>query len=137
MKPDRRWVVVALLLGALVLPSCREAASEASSTSEPYVLEPIEGTDLARVILTADGAERIGLETTTVAGTTVPASAVWIDVEGQEWVYTSPEPLVFEREAVTVERYEGDLAMLSDGPATGTEVVTVGVAELIGSEFGV
>lgn len=137
MKRDRRWVVAILVLGALLLPGCDAVSSESSSESEPYTVEPIEGTDLARVILTADGAERIGLETAAVAGTTVPASAIWIDVDGQEWVYTSPEALTFVREAVTVDRYEGDQAVLSDGPLAGTKVVTVGVAELIGSEFGI
>ena len=141
MKRDRRWVVATLVLGVLLFPACKEATSESSSESEPYSVEPIDGTDLARVILTADGAQRIGLETVAVAGadvaTTVPASAIWIDVDGQEWVYTSPEPLTFVREAVTVDRYEGEVAVLSDGPAAGTEVVTVGVVQLIGSEFGI
>jgi hypothetical protein len=138
MKRDRRSVLATLVLGVLLLvPACREVSTESSTESEPYTLEPIEGTDISRVILTADGAERIGLETVAVTGRTVPASAIWIDVDGQEWVYTSPEPLTFVREAVTVDRYEGDVAHLSDGPAVGTEVVTVGVAELIGSEFGI
>ena len=136
MERDRRWIVAALLLGVLLLPACR-AASSGTDESEPYTLESIEGTELSRVILTAKGAERIGLETTTVVGGTVPASAIWIDVEGQEWVYTSLEPLTFVREAVIVDRYEGDVAMLSDGPTSGTEIVIVGVAELIGSEFGI
>jgi hypothetical protein len=138
MKRERRWVVATLVLGVLLLlPACREVSEESSGESEPYTVEPIEGTDLSRVILTADGVERIGLETTAVADTTVPASAIWIDIDGQAWVYTSPEPLTFVREAVTVDRYKGDVAHLSDGPAIGTEVVTVGVAELIGSEFGI
>src|SRR5688572_17068042 len=137
MKRDRRWVVAMLVFGILAFPACREATSEESSQSEPYTLEAIEGTDLARVILTADGAARIGLETAPIAGSTVPASAIWIDVDGQAWVYTSPEPLTFVREAVTVDRYVGDEAVLSDAPSAGTEIVTVGVAELIGSEFGI
>lgn len=137
MKRDRRWVVAMLVLGILVVPGCREATSESSSPNEPYTLEPIEGTDLARVILTPEGAARIGLETAPVQGTTVSASAIWIDVEGQAWVYTSPEPLTYVREAVTVDRYESDEAVLSDAPSAGTEIVTVGVAELIGSEFGI
>ncbi len=67
----------------------------------------------------------------------IPASAVWIDVEGTEWVYTTDEPLVFVRMEIAVARYRGDTAVLSRSPSGGTEVVTVGVAELIGSEFGI
>jgi hypothetical protein len=141
MKREHRWVVAALLLGVLVLPACREVTAEEPTVNEPYRLEPVEGTDVSRVILTEDGAQRIGLETVTVvesgAGSVVPASAIWIDVEGQEWVYTSPEALTFVREPVVVDRYEDDVAVLSDGPAPGTEVVAVGVPELIGSELGI
>ena len=141
MKLEHRWVLAALLLGVLVLPACREVTTEEPTGSEPYRVEPVEGTDVARVILTEDGAQRIGLETTSVvvsgAGLEVPASAIWIDVDGQEWVYTSPEPLTFVREPVVVDQYDDDVAVLSDGPEPGTEVVTVGVAELIGSELGI
>jgi hypothetical protein len=141
MKRDRRWIVVTPLIAVLMLTACGEATTEESGGSEPYTLELIEGTDIARVILTARGAERVGIETAAVASVgglvTVPASAVWIDVDGVEWVYTNPEPLTFVREEISVDRYEGDAAMLSDGPAAGTPIVTVGVAELIGSEFGV
>jgi hypothetical protein len=34
-------------------------------------------------------------------------------------------------------RIDGDRAILSDGPAPGTEVVTVGAAELLGTEYEV
>jgi hypothetical protein len=58
-------------------------------------------------------------------------------VNGDEWVYTNPETLVFVRAQVVVSRYDDGLAYLSDGPAPGTEVASVGVPELIGSEFGI
>ncbi len=141
MRRDRRWGVVGPLVAVLLIPACRDVTPEEPSQSVPVTLEPIEGTDLSRVILTAGGAERIGLETVQVreAGgeTIVPASAVWIDVNGDGWVYTNPEPLIFVRAAIVVDRYRGDVAVLSDGPAPGTEVASVGVAELIGSEFGI
>ncbi len=141
MKRGRGWMAMAPLLAALLLPACREAASAESDGNAPYTVEPIEGTDLSRVRLTPDGAERIGLETGRVeeAGgrLRVRASAVWIDVEGREWVYTSTEPLVFVRAEVEVDRYRGNTALLDEGPRSGTQVVTVGVAELIGSEFGI
>lgn len=127
-----------LLLAALALPACREVSEASSEEPEPYTVEPIEGTDQVAVVLTEDGMQRIGLETTTSDGSTVPASAIWIDTEGIEWVYTAPEPGRFVREQVTVERYEdGVVATLAEGVPPGTEVVTVGVVELIGSEFGI
>jgi hypothetical protein len=65
----------------------------------------------------------------------VPYSAILYDTSGDSWVYISPQPLVFVRHAVTVEYVERDVAVLTDGPAVGTKVVTVGAAELMGIEL--
>ena len=139
MRRTRRWMLLAPLV-ALALSACGEVPEE-EPLSEPMTLEQIEGTEFSRVTLTAKAVERLGIETITVRGgaqeTAVPASAVWVGVNGEEWIYTAPEPLVFVREVISVDRYEGDVAVLSDGPAAGTQIVTVGVAELIGSEFGI
>ena len=140
MRRTRRSMVLAPLVALALLSACGDVPEE-ESLSDPMTLEQIEGTEFSRVILTARAVERLGIETITVRSgaqeTTVPASAVWVGVNGEEWVYTAPEPLVFVREVISVDRYEGDVAVLSDGPATGTKIVTVGVAELIGSEFGI
>lgn len=67
----------------------------------------------------------------------IPYAAVMYDAKGNTWVYTSPEPLVFIRQPIQIETIVGDEVLLVDGPPTGTAVVTVGVAELYGTEFGV
>ncbi|MBI5031564.1 MAG: hypothetical protein HZB51_13635 [Chloroflexi bacterium] len=67
----------------------------------------------------------------------IPYSAVLYDKEGKTWTYTNPEPLVFVRQVITVDYIEGDQAILTEGPAAGTLVVTVGEAELFGAEVGV
>ena len=67
----------------------------------------------------------------------VPYSAVYYDSKGKAWVYATSEPLVYQREPVTVDTIQGDMAYLTDGPPTGTEVVTVGASLLYGTEvFG-
>lgn len=129
-------------MAVLAMPACKATdESSASSGYEPFELEEIEGSDALKVILNELAAQRIQLATEPIARSghrlVVPESAIWIDVEGQEWVYTNPEPLTFVRAAVEVDRYEDGRAFLTDGPPTGTEVVSVGVAELIGSEFGI
>lgn len=140
MRRDRRWILAPLVAVAL-LSACAEVPEAESTLSEPMTLEPIKGTEFSRVILTAKAAERVGIETVAVRGNgetrTVPASAVWVGVNGEEWVYTAPEPLVFVRAVIEIDRYDGDVAVLSAGPAKGTKVVSVGVPELIGSEFGI
>jgi hypothetical protein len=59
------------------------------------------------------------------------------DTSSQAWVYTTAAALTYVRHPITVEYIEGDRAILTDGPAASTPVVTVGGAELFGTEFGV
>jgi hypothetical protein len=133
---------VVVLVGAVALWWGAQESVEATTT-EPAVLEPIEGTSLMRVRLTKRAAERIDLRTNrlrTVLRTqqkVVPYSAVLYDTDGQTWVYTSSEPLAFVRAPVEVDRFEGRLAFLSEGPPAGTVVVSVGAPLLLGAEFGV
>jgi hypothetical protein len=110
--------------------------------TEAAIIEEITGTDLYRLTLTERAAERVGLETAAIAEQqvggkiqrTIPYSAVIYDADGGTWAYTTSEHLVFARDEIGVERIDGDTAYLSDGPAVGTEVVTVGAAELVGLE---
>ncbi len=63
-----------------------------------------------------------------------PYSSIYYDGTGNAWVYTNPEPLVYERRPVTVDRIVGDRAILSEAPPVGSTVVTVGAALLYGAE---
>lgn len=64
----------------------------------------------------------------------IPYSAVMYDAQGATWVYTNPEPLAFVRQAIDIEYIHKNLAVLKDGPPTGTVIVSVGAAELMGVE---
>ena len=138
-----RWGLVALaVVLALGLTGCKKApAEEEGGGSELATVEPVEGTDVSQVTLTDEAAGRLDIETAPVAGggakTTIPYAAVLYDPEGETWTYTNPEPLVFVRAPIEVVRIDGDTAMLSSGPDPGTEVVTVGAAELLGTEYEV
>ncbi|MGA8514243.1 MAG: hypothetical protein WB821_05665 [Burkholderiaceae bacterium] len=65
----------------------------------------------------------------------VPYSAVYYDGKGEPWVYVNTKPLTYERQRIAVERMVGNVAVLSDGPAVGTPIVTVGAAMLYGTEI--
>lgn len=67
----------------------------------------------------------------------IPTAAVLYSANGKTWVYANPEPLVYIREPIQIDTISGDEVVLADGPAAGTAVVTVGGAELYGTEFGV
>ena len=64
----------------------------------------------------------------------VPYSSVIYDVAGDSWLYTNPEPLVFIRQQIVIERILGSLVVLSEGPEIGIKIVSVGAAELMGVE---
>ena len=136
MKSLNRWIIILLILAGLQLTACA-SKSESPKKVDPAKLEPIEGTDFKRVILTEKAAERINVQTASVSGTIIPYAAVIYDTEGNTWVYTNPEPLTFVRKSIVVDRIEGDQAFLSEELETGTTVVTLGVSELYGAETGV
>ena len=67
----------------------------------------------------------------------VPRAAVLFDAFGGTWVYEARDGGVFARQRVMLADFSGSDAVLSQGPAVGTRVVTTGAAELFGTEFGV
>ena len=136
MKHISRLLFVMFILSGLLLSACgpKESTSEKVSPSK---LEKIEGTDLSKVILTEKAAERIGVETVVASGNEVPYAAVIYDIEGNTWIYTSPEALTFVREPIVIDRIEGDTAILAESLSSQFNVVTVGVAEIYGTETGV
>ena len=108
----------------------------------PILLEKQEDTGLYHMTLTERAVERLGLETTEVQAQAdgvlvIPYSAIMYDLHGETWTYVSPEPYLFLRSYVTVERIEGDVAYLTQGPEVGTLVVSIAAAELWGAETGI
>lgn len=68
---------------------------------------------------------------------TIPYSAVIYGIEGGVWTYTADGPLTYVRAPITIAAVQGSTAVLSKGPPAGTEVVTVGGEELLGTEFAI
>ena len=66
----------------------------------------------------------------------IPFSAILYDIHGGTWVYENPSPNTFIRKRVELKTVTDGKAILVRGPAPGTKIVTVGAAELFGTEFG-
>ena len=85
---QRRNLTPALLpLVVLLAGACGYAAPAEEGDNEPAKVESVEDSDLSRVVLTADAAKRIGLETATVTmarveGDTVVRGRVSADAGG-------------------------------------------------------
>ncbi|MEW6475979.1 MAG: hypothetical protein AB1679_27295 [Actinomycetota bacterium] len=147
MSRWNRGVAALLVLGALPLSACADAATATATKPKPYKLETPEGTTLTRLRIEQRVFDRIRIKTSTVreverfggetARKVVDYSAVVYEPKGDTSVYTNPSPLVFVRQPIKVDYIDGDLAVLAEGPPAGTAVVTVGTAELLGMEFGV
>jgi hypothetical protein len=139
----------ALLAGGVLLTACSGGGGTATEeTDGAATVEDIAGQpDIKLVMLTDEAVERIGIETSVVrdelaagGGTAqkiVPFDALIYDPEGNTFVYTSPEAGSFVRAPVTVTRINGNDVLISEGPAAGVTIVTVGAAELLGTEYGV
>jgi hypothetical protein len=133
--------MLALLAIPLLATACGGTSAEEPS-AESAVTKQVPGTDIVRVELTADAAERLGVKTVPVRSDSksgravIPYAAVLYDPDGSTWTYASPARLVFQRKDITVARIQGDAAVLSRGPLVGTVVVTAGATEIWGVEYG-
>src|SRR2546425_2822650 len=146
------WVRVPLSPGDLrtvapgqpvrVVPLGGEANGKAGTTARAVKSDAKEPAALHYAVDSAQGlapGQKVRVEMAlSGAGTrkVVPHAAVLYDAKGKAWVYTNPEPLVFVRHGVSVDYIDGDREVLSDGPNPGMAVVTVGAAELLGTEYG-
>ena len=144
MHRHQVWAATSLLAAGLCLAGCGSTSADEASHDSPAQVVPIAGTDRSRVVLSSSAASRLGIASVAVAAVAgtppqlaIPASALIYDKNGKTWVYTVTQALNYQREPVTVLRVDGDRAVLSVGPAVGTNVVTVGAAELLGTEYGV
>jgi hypothetical protein len=131
-QPSR---ILPLIPNAMNTGSVAQPATVADGGSGlHYLLDTASAANLAagqrvrvEVPLNGSGAQR----------KVVPYASVIYDLQGSAWAYTSPAPLTFVRDRISIDYVDGDLAVLSQGPASGTPVVTTGAAELFGTEAGV
>ncbi|RAG82775.1 hypothetical protein DN069_25835 [Streptacidiphilus pinicola] len=142
-------VVVAGVVGVAVLAGCGpkddtpNAYTPASLAPLPSATATLPGYGHVRkVVLTPLAEQRVRVRTVTVAPggggqTQVPITAVIYDPEGVPWVYVPDGGHAYTRHAITVAQYVGETVDLSAGPGPGTQVVVVGAAELLGTEYGV
>lgn len=147
MKTIKRLLLMMLLMLAFaLLVAC--GSEEAPSKEEPALIEKVEGSEFNKVTLTEKASERLDIQSEPVRelesdsgmSMVVPYSAVIYGLNGETWAYIrnpGENSLTFVREPIVVDRIEGGLAFLSDGPAVGTQVVTVGAALLYGADTGV
>jgi hypothetical protein len=137
-------MIMVLIFAGLYLTACREKPDR-KTRIEPSVIEQLGDSVLYRVRLTPKAIENYHIKTFPVREVpgvqsggerlqkVVPRAAVIYDSDGDTWIFTNPESMLFIREPITVERIDSDLAVLSQGPPAGTEVVIAGTENLLRS----
>jgi hypothetical protein len=140
MKPAIR--VSAGLLAVVLLAGCGSTANQSIAPSSR--VEHIPGTSLTRIVLSAPGARRIGIQTVRVnrahragASVVVPYSAVIYDPSGRTFAFRALSPLTFTEARIRIARISGNSAYLRSGLAAGVHVVSEGAEELYGVQSGV
>jgi Cu/Ag efflux pump CusA len=129
-----------LAAGLGVTGCTAQAEAPATSGEAPAVVEPDAAGGPARLTLSAEAQTRIGLATaavTTSPRLSIPYSAVVYDDQGTPWAFARVDERIYQRTPIRIDDISGDRALLGSGPAAGTEVVTVGAAELVGVEAGI
>jgi hypothetical protein len=142
MRARALAVGAVLVCAGLPVSACAEVESAAVEGYEPAHLKEVKGSDVPLVAFTKEGAERTDLKTAPVvrrgAREVIPYQSLIYDAEGKTWVYTATGALTFQRTEVIVDRIMDDeRVVLTDGPPAGTDVVTVGAAEVYGAELEV
>ena len=148
----RQWTIAAALLAAgLLLSGGASLGEEDEGIADDAVrVEDTPGTEAKTLVFTDEAKAHLDIQTEPVREieasregaavgprVAIPHSAVIYDAEGDTWVYVSPAPDTFIRKHVVIDFMNADHIFLSSGVTANDTVVTVGVPELQGAEFGV
>jgi hypothetical protein len=141
-----RAIATVLVLAAALAGCSGEPAAEDEAPVTLTDASASDGTAVKQLELQQHAVDRLGITTGTVHQATVvlagvsgthpvlPYAAVVYDSDGAAWAYVNSAPRTYVRAPLTVAAVQGDVAVLTAGPADGTAVVTQGAAELMGAE---
>jgi RND family efflux transporter MFP subunit len=152
---DTVWIRVPVFAGdaKAIDPSQAAVVTSLGSSGAPRlarrVMAPLKADPASATVdlfyeLSADGTTLRPGERVTVQlplggkenGLVIPDSAVLYDIHGTTWAYEDQGSGRFVRRRLEIARRAGDRAVVSRGLSAGTRVVSVGAAELFGTEFG-
>ena len=141
-------VVAGLLLP--VLHGLAEEDEEEGRGDEAVQVVETPGTDAKTLIFTEEALAHLDVQTQPVREIeakhqgeavglrmAIPHSSMSYAADGEPWVYVKEGPDTFLRKSIKIDFMDADYIYLADGLKAGEEVVTVGVPEMQGAEFGV
>ena len=153
MQRAKVWTIAVALLATGLLLSATIASfgeEDEAEHDDNVQVEDTPGTDAKTLIFSEAAMSHLDVQTAPVKEIeasregkdvgrrlAVPHSALIYDAEGEPWVYVSSAPDTFLRKHVAIDFMDDDHIFLTTGVTAGENVVTVGVPELRGAEFGV
>jgi hypothetical protein len=140
--------VACLAIGAaVILTGC---ATATPAEAPPAMVVHVPGSQTPQLRLTEHAIQRLGIATGPVRETAagkapggqatrkvIPYSAVVYDTDGSSWTYVNTGATTYQRRPITITVIDGNVAILAAGPPVGARVVTVGAAELLGTEYNI
>lgn len=152
-RVDRAWVRVAVYAGDRERIAATAGSVEQIGGRTPRAITAVDAPALAdpassivELVYAVDNADSAFLPGQRVLatlplagaarGAVIPLASVIYDVHGGAWVYTVDKPHTFSRRRIEIRDVLGTEVVLERGPKPGTTIVTAGVSELYGSEFG-
>lgn len=121
-------------------PALEGKRVEAFPTADPLAVTSDIYYELSNPNLELRPGQRLSaflpLRTTGQKRLSVPLSAILYDVHGGTWVYLEDAPHVYRRQRVELVESTSTTAFISRGTTPGMKVITQGVTELFGTEFG-
>lgn len=156
-NPKRLWIRIPVYVGELQRINPTAEASVGSLDGRPESMRiparPVTAppsanaaaatVDLFYEVPNPDGVLRLGQRVGAMLtlkddedSLVVPFSALVHDIHGGAWVYEKSAPQSYTRKRVRLVRVVDGHAVLAGGVKPGSQVVTTGVAELFGTEFG-
>ena len=137
-----------ILLAGAIASGCGGATS--TRVQPPSRIQHVPGSATGNIVLSAQGAQRIGIQTAPVqarggaGAVSIPFSAIVYDASGKAYAFTNPAPLTYTEVPISISRIDGNTAWVKSGPqagasvvTVGSRVVTVGAEELFGVQTGV
>lgn len=144
---------IGIIIGIIVIVSTvcvvyfKSKSVEIVKKTAPVSIRSADVSGLHYVELSSRAAERLDIQTVDVVDKylvekkvnrqVVPYQALIYDLDGNTWIYTNPTSTIYLRQHIEVDYIDDDFVILLEEIPSETSVVTVGVAELFGSEFGV
>jgi hypothetical protein len=139
--------------GLLLLPTLHglaEEDEEEGGGDEAVQVVETPGTDAKTLIFTEEALTHLDVQTEPVREIeakrqgeavglrmAIPHSSMSYAADGEPWVYVKEGPDTFLRKSIKIDFMDADYIYLRGGLKAGEEVVTVGVPEMRGAEFGV